>query len=72
MCLSTLKIKKKNPTTYQFPVQSRIIVMSVFCWVQWLRDAHPVLSYFNRNLSYNKLTEIDPSAFAELLNLQEV
>uniref|UniRef100_A0A8C3CTE9 Leucine rich repeats and immunoglobulin like domains 1 n=1 Tax=Cairina moschata TaxID=8855 RepID=A0A8C3CTE9_CAIMO len=24
------------------------------------------------NLSYNKLTEIDPSAFAELLNLQEV
>ncbi|KAF4794555.1 Leucine-rich repeat and immunoglobulin-like domain protein 3 [Turdus rufiventris] len=25
-----------------------------------------------RNLSYNKLAEIDPSAFAELLNLQEV
>nr|XP_013810345.1 PREDICTED: leucine-rich repeats and immunoglobulin-like domains protein 1 [Apteryx mantelli mantelli] len=30
------------------------------------------LTAFGRNLSYNKLTEIDPSAFAELSNLREV
>ena len=34
------------------------------------RELSPGLRHVN--LSYNKLTEIDPSAFAELLNLQEV